>query len=238
LKLLGQGRPWVIAKWAMSLDGKIATKSGDSRWISNEASRRVVHQLRGRIDAIVVGRRTVDLDDPLLTARPAGPRTPIRVVLDAEGSLPLGSQLVRTVAQAPVLVVVSEKADEAKAGQLAAAGCEVVRLSGSTWTDRLPALLDELGRRRLTNVLIEGGAVTLGGFCDLNAIDEFHVFVAPKIIGGESAPNPLGGQGIDRMVDAMKLDSPIIEMLDGDIYIHGRTGRSCSAFTSPSGAVI
>ncbi len=104
-KRIETGRPWVIAKWAMTLDGMIATAKGNSQWISSEASRKIVHELRGRMDAIVVGRRTAEEDDPLLTARPAGPRTAARVILDSNAKLASSSQLVKTARETPVLVV-------------------------------------------------------------------------------------------------------------------------------------
>ncbi|HWA98537.1 MAG TPA: bifunctional diaminohydroxyphosphoribosylaminopyrimidine deaminase/5-amino-6-(5-phosphoribosylamino)uracil reductase RibD, partial [Pirellulales bacterium] len=155
LKLVDRGRPWVIAKWAMSLDGKIATRTGSSRWISNATSRTVVHRLRGRMDAIIVGRGTAETDDPLLIARPAGPRVAVRIIIDSRAGLSLGSQLVRTLHEAPVLLVASESADSSRCDALRAAGCEVLQLAGDS-NSRLVALLDELGRRRMTNVLVEG----------------------------------------------------------------------------------
>src|SRR5690606_33762436 len=124
-KLMTVGRPWVIAKWAMTLDGKLATASGDSQWISGEESRGVVHQLRGRMDAIVVGRGTAEQDDPLLTARPAGVRIPTRIVLDSQAVLSLGSQLVRTSSDAPVMVAAAANAPEARCHALREAGVEV-----------------------------------------------------------------------------------------------------------------
>src|SRR5262245_3997728 len=143
LKLLASGRPYVHAKWAMTLDGKIATRTGDSKWISNEASRRHVHELRGRMDAIVVGIGTVLADDPLLTARPPGPRTPARVVLDRRGRTPLTSNLARTARETPTWVVTSGEPSP----DLSTLGCEVLGFREVT------ALLDEMGRRRMTNIL-------------------------------------------------------------------------------------
>ncbi len=130
LKLLEHGVPWIIAKWAMTLDGKIATRTGQSRWISGSKSRQLVHALRGRMDAVVVGRGTAAADDPLLTARPAGPRTPMRVVLDTRASLPSESQLVRTAGQAPLLVAVGSEAEAADCRRLQEAGCEVLVCPG------------------------------------------------------------------------------------------------------------
>src|SRR5690606_32147686 len=197
---------WVIAKWAMTLDGKISARTGDSKWISSEASRAVVHRLRGRVDAIAVGRATVETDDPLLTARPAGPRTPTRVVLDSQASLSLGSQLVRTASDAPVLIAAAADAPAERCQALAAAGVEVWQASPSAATPmrRWLELLDELGRRRMTNVLVEGGGQALGALFDAKAIDEVHVFIAPKLIGG-SARAPLAGVGLPTMSHAAVL---------------------------------
>jgi diaminohydroxyphosphoribosylaminopyrimidine deaminase/5-amino-6-(5-phosphoribosylamino)uracil reductase len=226
LKLTTQGRPWTIAKWAMSLDGKLATRAGDSRWISSEASRRVVHELRGRVDAVVVGSGTARTDDPLLTARPVDPadvrRVAVRVVVDSAASLALDSRLVETAGDVPVLLAAGQDAPEDRCRQLAGAGVEVCRCAGRTHADRIVSLLDELGRRRMTNVLFEGGARLLGTLLDMRAVDEVHVFIAPKMIGGHEAPSPLAGQGAERVADALRLAEVSIEELDGDVYVHGR----------------
>jgi diaminohydroxyphosphoribosylaminopyrimidine deaminase/5-amino-6-(5-phosphoribosylamino)uracil reductase len=220
LKLLATGRPYVHAKWAMTLDGKIATRTGDSKWISNEQSRRRVHALRGRMDAIVAGIGTVRADDPLLTARPAGPRTPLRVILDSHGSLPLASRLVQTARDAPVLVATADAPPECVA-PLRAAGCEVLAVTPEAGRAGLAPLLDELGRRRLTNVLVEGGSEVLGSFLDAGAVDEVHVFIAPRLAGGGTARTPLGGRGTGRIADALPLERWETESIDGDLYVHG-----------------
>ncbi len=222
LKLLTREMPWVIAKWAMTLDGKIATQTGDSRWISNEASRAVVHQIRGRVDAIIVGSGTARADDPLLTARPAGPRVATRIVLDSAASLSVDSQLVKTATNAPVLVVATGDAPHQHVRRLTDAGCEVLRCDGVTAAERLHRLLAELGRRHMTNVLVEGGATLLGTFRDAGAIDEAHVFIAAKIIGGANAPSPIGGTGSQMIADAQPLVDWTVSQLDGDVYARGR----------------
>jgi diaminohydroxyphosphoribosylaminopyrimidine deaminase/5-amino-6-(5-phosphoribosylamino)uracil reductase len=229
LKLLGTGRPWVIAKWAMTLDGKLATAAGDSVWISNEASRAVVHQLRGRVDAIVVAAGTARADDPLLTARPPGARTALRIVVDDRASLSLESKLIKTIADAPVLVAAAIDAPPADITALRAAGCEVLLLNGPTRAARLTELFDELGRRRLTNVLVEGGAKLLGECFDAELIDEVHAFIAPKIAGGRDAPSPVGGRGFDPMAVALKIEEPRWRILEGDAYLQGRVSRRDSA---------
>ena len=170
LKLLRTGRPWVFAKWAMTLDGRTATHNGSSRWISNARSREIVHALRGRVDAILVGRQTAQLDDPLLTARPAGPRTALRVVADTHGSLSPDSQLARTARDVPVMVAVGPQAPEVRCRQLSDAGCEVFRCQAESHGQRLLELLGELGRRRMTNVLVEGGGQLTGSLLDLGQI--------------------------------------------------------------------
>jgi len=224
-KLVETGRPWVIAKWAMTLDGKIATRAGQSRWISCEASRAIVHELRGGVDAIVVGRETAVRDDPQLTARPPGPRTALRIVLDTRAALPSESRLVRTAGEVPVLVGVGAAAGQPDRRRLVDAGCEVFECGGETHADRLASLLDELGRRRLTNVLVEGGGRVLGSFLDLGQIDEVHVFVAPKLIGGAEAPGPLAGRGFAEVAEGLELDAPEMRPVGNDVYVHGRVVR-------------
>ncbi|MBI3410942.1 MAG: bifunctional diaminohydroxyphosphoribosylaminopyrimidine deaminase/5-amino-6-(5-phosphoribosylamino)uracil reductase RibD [Planctomycetes bacterium] len=237
LMLVNRGRPWVHAKWAMTLDGKIATKTGESKWISNEAARRRVHELRGRMDAVVVGIGTVLADDPLLTARPPGPRTPFRMVLDSLGRLPLSSRLVQTARETPTLVAASTAASEAALGLLHSAGCEVLTLTPERdGRPSVPALLSWMGQKRWTNLLVEGGAQALGAFLDAALIDEAHVFVAPKLFGGAAAPSPIGGQGRATLVDAWQGIDWQVENLDGDAYLHGlstQSLRKCQRDSNP-----
>jgi diaminohydroxyphosphoribosylaminopyrimidine deaminase / 5-amino-6-(5-phosphoribosylamino)uracil reductase len=222
LKLVETGRPWIIAKWAMTLDGKIATRTGESQWISSPESRQVVHALRGRMDAILVGRETAARDDPLLTARPPGPRTAIRIVLDTRASLANDSQLVRTARQTPVLVVVGQQSAAANRQRLVAAGCEVFVCEGQSPAARLDAFLSELGRRRLTNVLVEGGSRLLGSLLDARQIDEVHVFLGPKLLGGAAAPTAIGGEGSAELCSALTLQSPEVRQLGDDVYVRAR----------------
>jgi diaminohydroxyphosphoribosylaminopyrimidine deaminase/5-amino-6-(5-phosphoribosylamino)uracil reductase len=206
----------------MTLDGKLAARSGDSRWISCEASRAIVHQLRGRVDAIMVGRNTAALDDPLLTARPGGHRVAARVVLDSSASLSSDSQLVRTARQVPLIVGAADSASAQDRQRLAAAGCEVVVCPGAGPSERLDWLLDELGHRRMTNVLVEGGGRLLGSLFDAHHIDEVHVFIAPKLLGGGDAVTPIAATGVDRLANAVHLADPRIDRSGSDIYVHGR----------------
>ncbi len=226
LKLIKTGRPWIIAKWAMTLDGRMATAAGDSKWISGESRATVVHQLRARVDAILVGSGTARADDPLLTARPPGPRVATRIVVDSAASLSLDSQLARTATQAPVLVATgSDSATKKNRDRLAAAGCEVLALDAATRNERLIQLLDELGRRHMTNVLVEGGPQLLGSLFDLQAIDEVHVFISRKLVGGTGARAPFIGAGVGKIADALSLDDTQWQQLGEDVYAHGRVSR-------------
>lgn len=229
IKLVTQGRPYVHAKWAMTLDGKLATRDGDSQWISNDASRAIVHELRGHMDGILIGAGTAFADDPLLTARPAGPRNATRIVLDSLGELSLSSQLVQTAREFPLLVVVSEDACPANVASLRNAGAEVIVMpnefnTGDEIAELRPsatALLAELGRRSMTNLLVEGGSEVLGSFLDAKLIDEVHAFIAPKIAGGREAISPVGGLGCGLMSLAQQLIDPVIQTIGSDVYVRG-----------------
>jgi diaminohydroxyphosphoribosylaminopyrimidine deaminase/5-amino-6-(5-phosphoribosylamino)uracil reductase len=228
-KLVEAKKPWVIAKWAMSLDGRMATASGESRWISSPESREIVHGLRGRVDAIVVGIGTALADDPLLTARPGDgsipPRQPVRIVLDSTARLPLDSRLVQTAREQSLLVAVGPDAPADRREALAAAGCEVWNGRERDPGERLTSLCVELGRRRFTNVLIEGGADVLGSLFDRGEADEAWAFIAPKIIGGQAAPAPIGGRGIAGMADAAGIEIEEITRPGGDLFVRGLVTR-------------
>jgi diaminohydroxyphosphoribosylaminopyrimidine deaminase/5-amino-6-(5-phosphoribosylamino)uracil reductase len=223
-KLLRTGQPYVHAKWAMTLDGKIATRTGDSKWISNDTSRALVHRLRGRMDAVVVGIGTALADDPLLTARPPGPRTLTRVVLDSAARLPLTARLVGTARESPVLIATSTGAEEGKVEALRGQGCEVLRLPVQGQRPGVAALLEELGRRRLTNVLVEGGAEVLGSFLDARAVDEVHVFIAPRLAGGAAAKTPIGGVGVAAIAEAVPLKDWRVEVVADNLLVEGWVG--------------
>ncbi len=226
--LMTEDRPFVHAKWAMTLDGKIATRTGASRWITNARSRETVHQLRGQMDAILIGSGTALADDPLLTARPAGPRRPLRVVLDSQARLPLQSRLLSSLEEGPVLIAVAQSAPSDQVNTLLAAGAEVWQspVDGDPRRISLAGLLKELALRKVTNLFVEGGGQVLGAFLDSRVIDEVHCFIAPTLIGGEEAPGPMGGLGFSQMNELPRLHAPEIRELDGDVYIRGRVSRA------------
>jgi diaminohydroxyphosphoribosylaminopyrimidine deaminase/5-amino-6-(5-phosphoribosylamino)uracil reductase len=225
LKLQTRKRPWIIAKWAMSLDGKIATRSGHSQWISSEASRQIVHQLRGRVDAIMVGRATAERDNPKLTARPAGPRVATRIVVDSQARLSLNSHLVKTAREIPVIAACGPEAPREALKRLTSAGVEVVCFTAATPHERLLMLLDELGTRNVTNVLVEGGGQLLGELFDAREIDEAHTFICPKLIGGEAATTPIAGQGLALVPQSPNIRWREPQLVDGDVYLTGRVAR-------------
>jgi len=239
LKRLITGRPFAIAKWAMTLDGKAAAASGDSRWISGERSRAIVHDRRGRVDAIAVGIATALADDPMLTARPPGPRVATRVVLDSAARLPIGSKLVRSAAEAPVFVAANDRAPADRIRALEAAGCAVVVLPGDGPVP-VAALLDELGRRGATNLVVEGGGRVLGSFFDAGEVDEVEVYIAPAIEGGDHPFGPVRGAGVARMVDALRLAEVTFQELAGDLRLSGPIARpwrlAAEAATAPDRA--
>ena len=217
-KLVETGRPWVIAKWAMSLDGRLAAPRGADRWISSPESRILVHALRGRIDAIAVGIGTALADDPLLTARPPGPRQPLRIVLDSTARLPLTAALVRTAREAPVLVAAGPAAAPVRVAALRAAGCEVWQGAAESPVERLRELLAELGQRRVTNLMVEGGAAVLRTLFAAGAADEIQAFVAPRVIGGDVASLPM-------LPDVPACDVEEVALPGGDILLRGLVRR-------------
>ena len=224
LTLLEKNRPWIHAKWAMTLDGRLAAKNYGSQWISCEESRKIVHQLRSRMDALVVGAGTAMHDDPLLTVRlnaseHLGNKIPCRVILDSSGSLSPESQLVRTARQVPVLIVTKTE-DTLKLQQWEQSGCEVLHLPRRENFLRL--LLEHFASRKWTHVLVEGGRQVFGLFFDSRCIDEVHAFIAPKLIGGDSAIPVIGGEGLAEMSLAALLESPEMQTTGQDIYVRGR----------------
>ena len=211
----------MIAKWAMSLDGRIAASGGDSRWISGAASRGVVHALRGRMDAIMVGVGTALADDPLLTSRPPGARIPLRIVVDSTARLPATSRLVQTAREIPVLVAVGPEAPQERLEVLRLLGCGIWRGTETDRDARLVSLLAHLGRERLTNLLVEGGSGILGSLRDGGLIDEAWAFVAPKLLGGSGAPAAIAGRGVASVGAAQRIVVEQTTPLGDDLLIRG-----------------
>ncbi len=213
-------RPYVIAKWAQSLDGKLATRTGGSKWISGEQSRRRVHQLRARVDAILVGSGTVLKDDPLLTARGVPiRRIATRVILDGRLRIPEKCRLIATIGDAPVLIFTSaDKAGSARAKRLRRNGVAVESVPLVRGTLSLRSILKHLASRDVTNLMVEGGPTILSAFLDQRLVDETHVFVAPRLIGGSDAPSVWMGAGTSRITDGLEPTVISAQKVGNDIH--------------------
>jgi diaminohydroxyphosphoribosylaminopyrimidine deaminase/5-amino-6-(5-phosphoribosylamino)uracil reductase len=217
------GRPWVIAKAACSLDGKIATVGGESQWLTGQAARTLGHRLRHRVDAIVVGIGTVLADDPQLTTRlPRGPgRDPIRVILDSRLRLPLTARMLHLDSAAPTWAATTNQAPPDMRRALEGTGAQILVLPGEAGRVSLPALLAELGARHVQSLLVEGGAETLGTFFDERLVNQFYFFYAPKILGGQKAPGAVGGQGVIHLGEAHIARDLKVRRLGSDLLVSG-----------------
>jgi diaminohydroxyphosphoribosylaminopyrimidine deaminase/5-amino-6-(5-phosphoribosylamino)uracil reductase len=216
------GRPLVVLKSAASLDGRVATAGGDSRWISGQSSRRLVHRWRAESDAVCIGVGTALADDPLLTARDTeAARQPTRVVFDSHARLPLDARLVASVTEAPLLVIASPAAPAGRRGALKAAGADVVVCDGDPAAHVLAGLA-ELGRREMSSVLLEGGPTLAGSFVDAGEVDELRLFIAPILFGGAAARPLVEGSGATLIDDARPALSMDWERSDGDLLVRAR----------------
>jgi diaminohydroxyphosphoribosylaminopyrimidine deaminase/5-amino-6-(5-phosphoribosylamino)uracil reductase len=218
------GRPHVLFKSAMTLDGKVATRTGDSKWISGEESRLLSHRWRAERDAVAVGIGTALADDPLLTARhePRVARQPRRVVFDSEARLPLHSRLVRGVHEIPLTVVVSRAANRLATGALEAAGADVIVATGENEPARVRSALVQLGAAGITSILLEGGPRLSGAFMDAGELDELRLFLAPVLLGGSNARDPLEGAGAERIAEATRALALQVERIGEDVLISAR----------------
>lgn len=222
------GLPFVIFKSAMSMDGKIATVTGDSKWISGEASRELVHRLRGRLDAIAVGSDTAHMDDPMLTCRISGTwRQPLRVIFDSAASLSLESQLVRTAGDVGTLVFATGAAEESKVGKLRDAGVDVVRVDAVDGRVDVSKALVALGSREpaVLSLLLEGGPTLAAAFAEAGLIDKVMTFIAPRIIGGEAAKTPVEGKGFPLVGESIQLYRLSHEQVGEDVLLTAYTSE-------------
>ena len=216
------GRPLVTLKAALTLDGWLATASGDSRWISNEMSRLRVHQLRNEVDAVMVGAGTVLKDDPLLTTRlPEGGRDALRVIVDRDLDMPEKARLLHSSSEAGTLIVTSELAPEERAQRLRGRGAEIVRMPGEDGTLDMTAVLARLGRRGVQHVLVEGGSRLNASLWRAGLVNRVMLFIAPKILGGGDGLPLFAGAGAPRMADALSLSHVRITPVGEDALIEG-----------------
>lgn len=226
IKNIVKQRPFVVVKTAMTLDGKIAAHTGDSRWITGEAARASVHRLRDEVDGILVGIGTVLADDPELTTRlpEGGGRNPIRVVLDRQLRIEETAKVLDT-SVAPTWIVTGEEVDPAKAARLQERGVELIRVPERDGRLDLEATLDALYPKGITHLLVEGGAQVNGAFLTAGLIDQVVSYIAPKLIGGQSAPTPYGGDGFAKMAEAVTLTDLRVETVGDDLCVIGYPAR-------------
>ncbi len=229
IKFITSGVPFVLAQFAMSLDGKIATKTGDSRWISGEESRRYVHGLRHQVDAIMVGVNTIIADDPQLTARAGreggkAEKQPLRIIVDSRGRTPPTARVLQMPGK--TLVAVAGEIESVKAGALTQVGAEVLRLPSREEQVDLGELLRVLGKREVTSLLVEGGATLFGSLFEQDLVDKLLVFIAPIIIGGGEAKSSVEGKGVEKIAQAMSLSRVKVERLGDDVLISGYVRKS------------
>jgi diaminohydroxyphosphoribosylaminopyrimidine deaminase/5-amino-6-(5-phosphoribosylamino)uracil reductase len=217
------GRPWVLFKSAMTLDGKVATPTGDSKWISGDASRELAHHWRANVDAVAVGIGTALADDPQLTARVEGVlRQPRRVIFDSTARLPLDSKLVAQAPEVPLTVVVTRAAKRVDVENLETAGADIIVATGQNEPSRVRSALMTLGDGGITAILLEGGPHLAGAFLDAGEIDEIRLFLAPLVIGGRHARDPLEGQGVEQISDALRALTLDCEKVADDLLISAR----------------
>ena len=222
------GTPYVAMKYAMTMDGKIACYTGDSKWVTGEESRAHVQTLRNHYKGIMAGIGTVLADDPMLNCRIEGGRDPIRIIADSHLRIPIDSQLVRTAGQQPLIVACLPDADEEKAAQLQEKGVEVLRIPGVTTADiteeqkeviSLPVLMKELGARKIDGILLEGGGQLNESALQAGIVDRIYCYIAPKIFGGAQAKPPVEGQGLTRAADAWQFNRIGMQEFGQDILL-------------------
>ena len=229
IKHITTGLPFVIAKFAMSLDGKIATKSGDSKWITNDEARKYVHNLRHTMDAIMVGVNTIIIDNPHLTARGCGGKggvgkaQPLRLVVDSKGKVSLGAHIFEPPGE--VLLAVVEPFDPQKKEEFTQAGTEVIEVPGRDGLVDIGELLRVLGQRNIVTILVEGGGKLLGSFFDYGLVDKVYAFIAPVIIGGREAKTAVGGNGVAKITEALRLSQVSIKSFGDDMLVSGYIGK-------------
>jgi len=222
-KFIRTGIPFVLLKLAQSLDGRIATRTGDSEWISGEEARIEAHRLRRRYAAVLVGANTAVSDDPLLTVRHVEGPNPVRLVLDARGRIPVERRMFSEDGRT---IVVTATMPEEKGAELRARGVEVWRIPGAEGKVDLQGLLGRLGKENIDSLLIEGGGETAAAFLEAGLVDKLAFFIAPIIIGGRGSVPAVGGLGPERVADALRLGEVEVRPLGEDLYLTGYpTGR-------------
>ena len=212
--------PFVVLKYAMTLDGKTASRTGDSRWVTSKAARAHVHKTRNRLTGILVGVGTVLSDDPVLTCRIAGGHSPVRIICDSQARIPLDSQIMRTAREVPTIIAVTGWSDRAAA--LERAGAQILMCAvDAQGRVSLPDLMRQLGARQIDSVLLEGGSALAFSALDAGIVNKVQAYIAPKLIGGAAAKTPAGGEGFAKMADALPLRNLTVTPLGEDWLLEG-----------------
>lgn len=223
LKYITTKRPYVIMKTAMTLDGKIAAHTGDSKWVTNAESRQLVHELRSEMAGVVAGIGTVLADDPMLNVRLEGnPHQPVRIVVDSNLRIPIDSQLVKTAKEYRTIVATTVSDNCRDARPCVSTGIELIQCKSNNCHVDINDLMDKLGAMGIDSLLLEGGGTLNAAFLEAGCVDEIWAFIAPKIIGGAAAKTPISGKGIDLMSEAINLHNIEIQNINEDILIKGK----------------
>jgi diaminohydroxyphosphoribosylaminopyrimidine deaminase/5-amino-6-(5-phosphoribosylamino)uracil reductase len=229
-KYIVKREPFVILKVAATLDGRIATRGGESKWISGEASRRFVHRLRDQVDGVVVGVNTILKDDPMLTARVRGGRDPLRIVLDSRLRIPEEAKVIKTN-PSKTIIATTESAPRDKKQRLESMGVQFLISNSKHERISLKSLLFKLGQMGIMSLLVEGGSQVNGSFLDEGLIDKLVLFLSPKLIGDDQAIGIFGGKGVTCLKDAIPLRELRVRRIGGDVLVEGYVGKgtkSCS----------
>ncbi|NLW25443.1 MAG: bifunctional diaminohydroxyphosphoribosylaminopyrimidine deaminase/5-amino-6-(5-phosphoribosylamino)uracil reductase RibD [Clostridia bacterium] len=222
IKYITTKTPFVLLKMAMTLDGKIASRTGHSKWITGEAAREKVHYLRNYYDAVLVGVNTVFKDNPSLTCRILAGRDPIRIILDSRARTPVEAQVIIQDSAAPTYIVVTDRAPYDRVESLRATKARVIQVpADEQGRVSLKDLMVKLGEMEITGVLVEGGAEVAASFLEAGLVDKMLTFISPKIVGGRTAPGPVGGLGRERVDQAIKLSHLTFGSVGGDFFIEG-----------------
>lgn len=220
IKHITTGLPYMILKWAMTLDGKISTSTGDSKWITSEESRAYVHKVRGSVSGIMVGINTVIKDNPSLNVRLCSGKNPIPIILDTYCKIPLESKVLK--GEIKPIIYTSEKAQSDKISELKFMGAKIVIGPSKDNKMDIEFLMKQLGSMNINSVLIEGGGEVAYSFLEAKLVDEVMAFVAPKIIGGNNSKTPVGGEGIELMKNCIELQNLETMMFNKDILVIGK----------------
>ncbi|MDD3184990.1 MAG: bifunctional diaminohydroxyphosphoribosylaminopyrimidine deaminase/5-amino-6-(5-phosphoribosylamino)uracil reductase RibD [Anaerostipes sp.] len=220
-------RPYIALKYAMTMDGKIATVDGESQWITGEKARAYVQHLRHEYAGIMVGIGTVLADNPMLTARIENGNHPTRIVCDSKLRIPIESQLVKTAKEIPTMIATLKNTDIEKENKLKEAGCQVIHLPEKNGHISMEQLIVELGKKNIDSVLVEGGGIVNGTLVKEHLVQKVYAFIAPKLFGGKDAKTPIEGSGIGAINEALKLEPPEVQMFGNDILLESKVIDKC-----------